>query len=253
MNDPHVVSLTYRIDHDDTITYAAPPTEWNLDRFEVIASGREITLRLKEHYAEEGQAIAAVSTFIESWQNSVALSSSRREHFRLRFRRAEIVDRQPTPGVLHVHSARHEIKGGQVKLHLSRSKFPEPPATMFSADASALLDRYLRVKEGRAELPAAAYFCLTVLEMRRPPPQRKNAGKELCIDLDVLNTIGQLTNEAGGDQARKAKGVSRPLTEAEGRWLEEAMRKLVERVRDHDAGIRPLPQITLQDHEFPKI
>ena len=89
-------------------------------------------------------------------------------------------------------------------------------------------------------MAGAAYFCLNVLEK---PFGREKAARRYRISRNVLGTIGRLSTERGGSQARKAAGKDQYLTDRERRFLEEATRVLVERAAQKDPVT--LPQITM--------
>ena len=90
-----------------------------------------------------------------------------------------------------------------------------------------------------------AYFCLTVLKNKMGS---KGAAREYRVSRNVLDQIGRLSSRKGGSQARKADGISDSLTTQEARFLEEAMKALIERVAQwsHEPD-GDHPMITLSD------
>ena len=75
-----------------------------------------------------------------------------------------------------------------------------------------------------------AYWCLTRVEDSiGDPPQgrRKRATSKYCIDVQVLNRLGDLVSEKGGDDARKARGASTPYSDAERSWIDATVKALI--------------------------
>ena len=84
--------------------------------------------------------------------------------------------------------------------------------------------------EGRSRLGDTAYFCLTVLE--RAAGGRGQAGQHFGIAKPVLNKLGELTDQKGGREARKAKGADSEFTNAERTWLQEVMKAIIRRAAE---------------------
>ena len=99
MNDPHVVALEYRLEHGPVIDWSrAAALNREEDSFDVRAENGRIRFNLKAHYASEDEARLAVEAdYIPNWEFHVGLIRGPNA-FRLRFDRAEIVDRNPSPG-----------------------------------------------------------------------------------------------------------------------------------------------------------
>ena len=82
-------------------------------------------------------------------------------------------------------------------------------------------------------------FCLTVLQH---PDGKAAAARRYSIALKVLTTVGRLSTEKGGQQARKAVGKDTDLTDQERHFLEEAVKAIIRRVAEtayNPDGIRP--------------
>jgi hypothetical protein len=64
----------------------------------------------------------------------------------------------------------------------------------------------------------------------------------------TLNRLGELAGEKGGEEARKARGASKPFTGAERQWLEEIVKRLIWRAAEIAGDPNALPQqITMDD------
>ena len=57
-----------------------------------------------------------------------------------------------------------------------------------------------------------------------------------------MNTLGGLADAKGGEEARKARGASKPFTGAERQWLEETMKRLIWRAAEIAGDPNALPQ-----------
>ena len=105
MNDPHVVALTYSIEHDSTVNYDdGLPTEREEPGFRIKVENKRVRLEFKTHYSTDDAALKVISPYIRSWELEAALDG-RPGQFGLKFQRSEIVDRnpqQPTPGGFHL-------------------------------------------------------------------------------------------------------------------------------------------------------
>ena len=67
MNDPHVVSLHYRVTHADRVRYDVSRFLHETDLFAVEITADEATFTMKEHFAFEAEARAVVQPFADSW------------------------------------------------------------------------------------------------------------------------------------------------------------------------------------------
>ncbi len=180
MNDPHVVALHYRIDHGDAIDYSeAEPLDREESRFRLRVEDRKVKFELKEHFATEEQAREALTKYIRVWEFDATLKYGNSDSFRLVFEKAEIIDRNPTPGEVRI-SGRLEIKAavGSATLTTVVRKYPSPPSDIaLNPDAETMHQRYLGYRGRHELLPSVAYFCLSMLE--DPPVQQSSERRKL--------------------------------------------------------------------------
>jgi hypothetical protein len=109
-----------------------------------------------------------------------------------------------------------------------------------------MFDRYRRYHEDTATLADADYFCLTVLEMYSSPRGRAGAAGYYAVAKPVLDKLGELTANKGGNEARKATGANTEFTTGERHWIEEAMKALILRAAEIAGGpSAPRHQITM--------
>ena len=255
MNDPHVVALFYNIEHDDSIDYSEAQSLYCDDeQFSISVEDKQVRFELKEHYVTEDAARKGAECYIRAWELEAGLRGKPGE-FELRFKRAQIVDRNPpppTPGVVDIVPIPVTSGSPTVRVNVSRvvQAYPRPPKLSLSPDDPDVLTMYNRLKgyyENREPLASMAYFCLTMLE-KHLCKNRRAAANKYKIGNKVLNQIGNLTENKGGETARKATGIGTNLTRPESRFLEEAVKKTILRVAEvaHDPN-QNLPTITLSD------
>jgi hypothetical protein len=251
--DFHVVSLTYKLQPSDQVTYDSPtPVEFETEdvRFR-LASGK-LLCEMKGHISTAEEARAVVEPVLRAWEVDADLRWNRGE-LRFEFDAADIVDRSPRlPGVVRGHA--DVLLGvaavsavGTVSVHVTRAHYPDPPgAFRLNPDAESILLRYQGYLDGREPLPSMAYFCLTVLEATGG--SRASAARKYRIDRAVLGKLGELTSRRGDRlSARKATaGPALPLTGPETAWLEAALKTLIWRLGDTRRATA-LPLITLAD------
>ncbi len=99
-----------------------------------------------------------------------------------------------------------------------------------SADVEAMALHYSRYREGKETLAGMAYFCLTVLE--QAAGERLAIPKKFGIALTVADTLGHLSTEKGGAEARKDGGRSHEFTANERNWIEQATKRMIRRAAE---------------------
>ena len=145
MNDPHVVALNYSILHDGTVKYDdAPPIEYDGPEFSVRVADEKVRLELKTHYATDDAALQAVDRYIRSWELGAALDG-RPGQFKLLFKSAEVVDRNPPPPTAGKVNAspttfRFEVPNTVTVTKTSPKPYPPPPPSEVTRELSATLD-----------------------------------------------------------------------------------------------------------------
>lgn len=255
MNDPHVVALNYRIEHHSSVDYeGASPLAHSEDAFEIRVESDNVRFEMKRHYATQSDALESVEGYIRAWELLAALQYGPNE-FNLVFDRAEIEDRDPTPGDVHaIARTDHERISlrDHASYHLSRGEYPRPPSGRleFSRDVLLMFDRYVGYRAHREYLTGMANFCLTILEesVQARKPCRKAAAGHYEIEFKVLDKIGRLCSRKGGAEARKAQGVGQDLSGPERRFLEDAVKAIILRAAEVAADPnRSRKTITLSD------
>ena len=253
MNDPHVKALTYGLRHGDAVDYgAARELEFEDAGFRCTVADKRVRFEMVEHFAEEGQAREAVETFIRRWEFEAYM-----EHgpgwLELEFVDSEVVDRDPSPGVLSLQlSSRVEVTDS-FTMTVCPKAYPSPPERSLDVDnqdVQVLFVRYRGYRAGKEPLGSFANFCLTALEssVGGTKGKRAKAAKRYGISRRVLDRIGDLCDKKGGDWARKGRGLGSPFSPEEEQFLETAVRKLIYRVAEyHGSGGVRLSPITMAD------
>lgn len=250
MRDPHIERLHYKIASNPGIRYeGTEPTTVTTPLGEFELSDGSLVVTPEEHFSSEAQARRAIEPFLRSWEMEADLRDQIRS-IRFEFERTDVVDRAPPkPGegaTLNVELGEVVLVGESVSMVLTRKKYPPPPTAFTTTpDVEMAHRRWLASRDGEEPLPAMAYFVLTIL--LRAAGGLPAAAKTYRIEESILRKIGELSSTRGGpDSARKADAASRPLTEDERRWLEDATKELIQRLGEHASGA-PLLPLRLKD------
>ena len=255
MNDPRVVALHYRIEHESSVDYSkAEPVDHEEKGFRLRIEERRVCFEMKDDQPTVDSALEVVNSYISNWELDAALTSKPGE-FKLRFVKPEIVDRKPTPG-------EHRVSADPAFWKFTTSiptvtkgrRYPEPPVGVSlkrNDDVLLMLGRYEDLCKEREKLPSVAQFCLTMLE--KLAGDRPKAAKKFAIGKKVLDKVGELADEKGGPaMARKAKGINEEFTSGETRFLEYSVKVFVRRVAEEaQSPGGPFRKITRKD--FPEV
>jgi len=242
------------VNSGESVTYRdPPPLAISFPGFSAQLKADVLTCTLTEHYASVESARAVVEEYLRGWEIHTALTRGHGE-ISFTFRSARVVDQDPVRGSGQVSTAETSdrvVAGDTFSAHVIRRTYPAPePAFRATPDVLTLWQRYEGYLAGREPLQAMAFFCLTVIEGRAPAGKgtsRARAARALGIEESVLRHLGELTSMRGDARtARKASGATAPLTPREATWIEAAVRALVRRVGDRDAG-RAVPLLTMND------
>ena len=258
MNDPKVVALIYTVEPIEAGRYdkAGPLRYSGSPEFDLTVENKIARFEFKNFYADEDEAREAIKPFIEHWEFEASMQVGP-GNFRLRFKEAEIIDRNPSPPEPGIRKLRASLRipAPTITARISHSKaeYPPPPAggavNPNDPDVKSMYNRYVNYRSGGEFLPGMAYFCLTVLEYKfkgkNGKKARDEAAEKYSIHEDVLNEIGH-SSAKGGPIGRKGGTVS--LTEREERWLKDSVKKIIYRAAQVAADdSQRLPRITMAD------
>ncbi len=265
MNDPHVVSLTYKMSHIGNVDYskARPLTADDpAGRFTAEVTQDTVVFRLHEHFATEQEARDLIDPIADAWSISAGLRGWPGE-FDLEYNWAQIVDRSlpPSTSVFCIPPCRSILTTYAPTFVVTRNLPGLPEKFVASDPIRWMYDRYRAHREKKETVGAVSYYCLTVLEgffgaepedqtrQRRPSKRRVHAAQKLKVDVEVLKKLGDLSSEHGGSTARKWIGRDKPYTPQEREWLDACIRMLIRRAGEVEPVGDPaeLPQITMAD------
>lgn len=246
MNQPQVVALIYDVEHGPRVGYKSTARlVCEEDKFLITIESEEVRFQLKEHHATEESARRVVEPYVQRWEFSAGLARGPRT-FRLKYRKAEIRDLDPTPGVVEIRAgSRHATRGG-VEITISYDKYPPPPPEIsISPNVQSMYDRFMKYCNRMEPLPSVAYFCVTVLD-HEAARLNGNGGRgsdrqtvqTFGISRNVLRRIRDLSTNKGGAAARKATGLQLELTDQEIRFLNKALQAIILRAAEvaHNPG-----------------
>ena len=261
MNRPHVVALIYDVDHGPRVGYKSTAhLVREEDKFTITIEQKEVRFRLKEHHSTEESALQVVEQYVHRWEFSAGLARGPGA-FRLKYREPEIVDLEPTPGVVEIGGiSRHAIRAGG-EISITYSEYPPPPVEIcVSPNVQSMYDRFMKYHDRMEPLPSVAYFCVTVLDQESArlsgkggKGSEKQTAQTCGISRKVLRKIRDLsTNKGGAAAARKASGLQLELTDQEVRFLKKAIRRIILRAAEvaHSTGTT---RDTLTLADLPKV
>lgn len=130
--------------------------------------------------------------------------------------------------------------------------YPDPDLSFRASPlTNELILRFKQYCDGREPLPGMAYWMLTRLEEEYGG--RRGAAQRLRAHYGVLDKLGELTSTVADPEiGRKAKGSQKnQYTEAELKWMEGVVVRLIRRVGELNVGGKNLQEIALGD--FPCI
>ena len=258
MNDPHVVALNYTVEPVKSGRYdkAGPLRYSGSPEFELTVENKIARFEFKKHYAYADEARQAIEPFIQHWEFQAEMRVGS-DSFRLRYKDAEIVDRNPLPPEQRPDPLQASARASfevdfsvSAEATLVSPHYPPPPSGG-SVDLNdpvvvKMKSKYEQYCLGRTTLPDAANFCLTGLKEKYGP--LSEAAKECGISKRVLDTISELAAKKGGKDARKAEGFGVEFTRQEKRFLNLAIPKIIIRTAQVAADdSQRHPQITMAD------
>jgi hypothetical protein len=264
MKVPHVESLVYRAESAKDIIYNDPvPLEIDKDKWKGCLENGILTCRMKMHYASVSDVRREIESYLRAWEVNTNLKQGKGS-IKFVYQDANLIDLAPQETGCRVVEAGGVISGigtMTARGQIIRKNYPPPPENFtVSPDVETLLGRYEGYLAGKEPLPAMAYFCLTTVERiyggqreKREKP-RKAAARIIKVDLEVLNTLGELASERGDQTtARKFLRQPSPLTGTERTWVESVIRGLIYRVGEYSgcSDKSTLAQITMAD--FPSL
>ena len=252
MNDPHVETLFYRVEHSPFVIYETVQScERELPECRIKIERDQAIVEPKGHFSTAEEARAVVEPFLRAWELSAALDLDDPEVLRFVHQRTQIIDRAPgtlpgSYGEAHGHATAHAV------IAKVLDRYPAPPTGFaVNSEVKAMFDRWSRYVKHRDRLGDAANLCLTILEdsTHATKKRRDAAATKYTIAPEVLSQLGRLAGTKGGSlHGRKGVAVDKDYTDSEVAWLEAALKKLIRRAAEVAHGpLATRPLITMRD------
>ena len=173
MNDPHVESLTYRMEAKPGVVSFEnpPPLVHETEAFRLRLEGGVLTVEMKGHYPTAREARTSVEGYLRDWTLFSALDFDSIPMDFI-FENARLIDRNPLPQVPgHVTGEAHLVMGPfTIQAYATvtppaRKEYPKPPSGFrASPDVETMWLRYRQHVEGKEPLASMAYACLTIMQ-----------------------------------------------------------------------------------------
>jgi hypothetical protein len=248
--DPHVVSLRYRIERSEGVTFGddAGPMEREFDAFRLNVTHETATAHMKEHHATEDGAWEVVEGYLRAWEIYEAVRPMG-TGVKFSFEEAEVVDRDP-PRIYATARATSMI-GSDARVEVVRElRFPDlPEAFAMSSDVEVMWTLYEGYLNGRDRLLPMAYTCVT--RFKYGAGGNKDAASRYHVSKNVLEKLGRLSTTSGDETtARKwdSRHAHQPLTDREKEWVEDAVKLLIYRAGQYASDPDgEWPEITMKD------
>jgi hypothetical protein len=255
MNDPHVVAMIYRVEHDDSVDYEkAARLEGKTDDFKFRVANGRARFELTAHCATEEEARQIVDPFVRAWEIRAAVGLSPGV-FRLTFERAEVVDHSPLRDGVVCAVGKASVSSTAVgHAQMVPSKYPDPPTDFSVSDELQVAYEAWRALWPKPNyLAALGNLIMTMLDAKAPPGKggsqtRRRAEAHYETGSGVLKKLGELTAMAGGYYARKHRGIKHPFSANEHDWLVKAIPALMLRMGEREKNPNgKLPERTVAD------
>ncbi|WP_377702135.1 hypothetical protein [Pseudoduganella sp. UC29_71] len=201
-----------------------------------------LEVTMNAHFPSILDAQQPVDAFLRAWEVDAHLRGYK---IAFSFLDGEVIDRNPEHSGTVVLAAATCIMSSSFtvmgNITVSPREYPAPPSWATVSDlARRMYSRFETYQEKRESIFTSGYYCLTELQAAAGNSvQRKGRGpaaEHFRIDVNVLNTLGELTSERGGAQFARKAGAPEP-TPAEAAWLAAAVPMIIRHVASVDAGV----------------
>ncbi len=256
MNDPQVVALIYTVEHKNSVSYddAKPLRNFKTPEFDLTVEDKVARFEFTMFYASVAEARKAIEPFILQWEFEAGIQRGPNS-FSLRFKEAEIRDRNPSPpggGIRRIRPAGLVLSSVSASARLTHvvANYPPPPAggsvDLDDCIVDKMKTKYEKYRLGRTALPETANFCVTCFMEKYG--SLSEAARQCGISKRILNRVSELAAKKGGEDARKAEGFGVEFTRQEKRFLKKAVKEIIIRAAQVAAdSSQRHPQITMAD------
>jgi hypothetical protein len=240
-----LATLTYDIRWlDPGFSMTPPKTELTLGDFDCTIEGAQLTARPKGQYANATEGRTALEPLLDTWALQLELENGYRVEFRLS---GSLAKEAKADGTTHHQVGLHEYLSISDALSVDiGGRIPEPRGRYVAGPLTSKYLGYVRdLAAGRDKVTHIAYMVLTDLENEFGDRQR--AAESLAVSRALLTEVGKLSAGQHETEGRKTVSDAVVLTSADLDWLGRAVRALVRRTAEVEAGATTLTQITVAD------
>ena len=178
MNDPHVVSLRYRVKTGERISYNSPPPIRVVgEAYDLDLADDVLTVTMHEHHPTAASAMERVRDHLRAWELSSALEWGP-GFLTFELVNAEVIDRDPPPpgsiivGVMGFASGAAAVMGHAL-CSVSSGRYPDPPSGFTATPlVERLWRRYQQYLEGKDLLTTMGFAVLSSIAKGRAAESR---------------------------------------------------------------------------------
>jgi len=238
MKQIRVEKLIYDFVPPKNVNYEnAPALEITQDSWTGVLDNNILTCYVTKEYSSVEDARKIVEEYLQLWEFASCFGSQE-NRIKFKFKDAEVkeIDFEPAQSddsviIEKLGTAFGVGSAHPLKTTLFVNKYPQPPQNglKITPNVETLQHRYINFLEDKECLTSMAYFCLTLVEVfcGKKRGRRKSAATNLCVDLDVLDTIGELSSTKGDEKTARKFPTKGPMSQNEEAWLKVAIRRLI--------------------------
>jgi hypothetical protein len=215
--------------------------EGDLGDFRCRLDQGTLEARPRAHYTSADAAQQALERHLRGWELWAELTNSIRVEFR--YKSAQVVDRQRTPGstsvAAHAELAEVGIAANDVTVKIGHGEWPPPPSNDLATSplVEELLGWVRDLREGRQRMLVLAYLFVTRLTYEYD--SEAAAAAALKVSRQVLVPLRRLAAKNNPSERRKVAGPIQRLTDAERDWITTALPGVTRQVAEIEAGSSP--------------
>jgi hypothetical protein len=256
VKNPRVERLSYEFRsleerHDFS---RAAAWEGDLGDFHCRLDHGTLEARPRADYTSADAAKQALERHLRAWELSAELTNGIRVEFR--YKSAQVVDRQSTPGSVsvaaHAELAEALAVANDVTVKIGHGEYPSPPSKDLATSplVEELLGWVRDLREGRQRMLVLAYLFVTRLTYEYSGVAA--AAAALKVSRQVLVTLRKLAAKNDPSERRKVEGPIQRLTDAERDWITAALPRVTRQVAEVEAGSSP-PKLTMGPPDLPHL
>jgi hypothetical protein len=196
----------------------------------------------------------ALERHLRAWELWSELNNIIRVEFR--YKSAQVVDRQSTPGSVstaaYAEAAEVGVVANDLTVKLGHGEHPPPPPKDLATSplVEELLGWVRDLREGRQRMLVLTYLFFTRLQYEYDGEVA--AAAALKVSRKVLATLRKLAAKNDPNERRKVEGPIQRLTEAERGWITATLPRLTQQAAEIEAGATP-PKLNMGPPDLPRL